>query len=247
MVLAGATARLTPTIPLRLPARICVLERASSPEGAEVSRCGPGFGQCVGQDSRSRSPGPAHVVSLPVRCDQERATALSCGGRAAFQRGPCFAWRRQHFQALSVRAPAGRAAENAHYHVFVTLQNHHDGGRWNRPGRPIVYAASSAALAVLEVRVHLDLPPALLPDDYLLLTIDLRDLAIEAVVALPADPAAFGDAWRRDQRSAVLRVPSLIVPESPNLLFNPAHPDAARARIVAQRRFVFDRRLWLPL
>ena len=46
------------------------------------------------------------------------------------------------------------------------------GGRWNRPGRPIVYAASSAALAVLEVRVHLDLPPALLPDDYLLLTID---------------------------------------------------------------------------
>ena len=121
------------------------------------------------------------------------------------------------------------------------------GGRWNRPGRPIVYAASSAALAVLEVRVHLDLPPELLPDDYLLLTIDLRDLATEEVVALPADPAAFGDAWLRDQRSAVLQVPSLIVPESPNLLFNPAHPDAARASIIARRRFVFDRRLWLPL
>ena len=121
------------------------------------------------------------------------------------------------------------------------------GGRWNWPGRPIVYAASSAALAVLEVRVHLDLPPELLPDDYLLLTIDLRDLATEEVVALPADPAAFGDAWLRDQRTAVLQVPSLIVPESPNLLFNPAHPDAARAGIVARRRFVFDRRLWLPL
>ena len=81
----------------------------------------------------------------------------------------------------------------------------------------------------------------------LLLTIDLRDLATEEVVALPADPAAFGDAWLRDQRTAVLQVPSLIVPESPNLLFNPAHPDAARAGIVARRRFVFDRRLWLPL
>ncbi|HTW70375.1 MAG TPA: RES domain-containing protein [Acetobacteraceae bacterium] len=121
------------------------------------------------------------------------------------------------------------------------------GGRWNRPGRPMVYAASSAALAVLEVRVHLDLPPEQLPDDYLLLTIDLHDLPTEEVVDLPADPAAFGDAWLRDQRSAVLQVPSLIVPESPNLLLNPAHPDAAHASIIARRRFVFDRRLWLPL
>jgi RES domain-containing protein len=121
------------------------------------------------------------------------------------------------------------------------------GGRWNRPGQPIVYAASSAALAVLEVRVHLDLPPDLLPNDYLLLTIDLRDLAIEEVDTVPEHPAAFGDAWLREGRSPVLQVPSLIVPESPNLLFNPAHPDAARANIIARRRFVFDQRLWLPL
>jgi RES domain-containing protein len=121
------------------------------------------------------------------------------------------------------------------------------GGRWNRPGRPAVYAASSAALAVLEVRVHLDLPPELLPDDYLLLTIDLHDLVAEEVLDLPTDPAAFGDAWLGEQRSAVLQVPSLIVPENANLLLNPVHPDAARASIVAQRRFVFDRRLWLPL
>lgn len=120
------------------------------------------------------------------------------------------------------------------------------GGRWNAPGRPIVYAASNAALAVLEVRVHLDLTPDLLPDDYLLLTIDLGDLATEEVTNMPADPAAFGDAWLREQRTAVLQVPSLIVPESSNLLVNPAHPDAARAGVVAKRRFAFDRRLWLP-
>lgn len=118
-------------------------------------------------------------------------------------------------------------------------------GRWNPRGWPVVYAASSAALAVLEVRVHLDLPPELLPDDYLLLTIDLSDLAIEEVVALPVDPAAFGGAWLREQRSPVLQVPSLNVPESPNLLLNPGHPDAARAGNIARRRFEFDRRLWL--
>jgi RES domain-containing protein len=121
------------------------------------------------------------------------------------------------------------------------------GGRWNLPGRPVVYAASNAALAVLEVRVHLDLPPDLLPDDYVLLTIDLGDLATEAVASMSDDPAALGDTWLQEQYSPVLQVPSLIVPESPNLLLNPAHPDAARARIVARRRYAFDRRLWLPL
>jgi RES domain-containing protein len=121
------------------------------------------------------------------------------------------------------------------------------GGRWNQPGHPVVYAASNAALAVLEVRVHLDLTPDLLPDDYLLLTIHLHDKATEDVANIPADPAAFGDAWLREQRTPVLLVPSLIVPESANLLVNPAHPDAAHASVIARRRFAFDRRLWLPL
>ena len=120
-------------------------------------------------------------------------------------------------------------------------------GRWNKPGRPLVYAASSAALAVLEVRVHLDLAPELLPDDYVLLTVDLDELDVEEVLDLPPDPAVFGDTWLEERRTPVLRVPSVIVPESPNLLLNPLHPDAVAARILRQRRFSFDRRLWLPL
>ena len=120
------------------------------------------------------------------------------------------------------------------------------GGRWNSPGRPLVYAASTAALAVLEVRVHLDIPPELLPDDYVLVTIDLDGLVIEEVAHLPAAPRAFGDAWLREQRTPVLSIPSVIVPETPNLLLNPAHPAAGDARIVKSRRFDFDRRLWLP-
>ncbi len=120
------------------------------------------------------------------------------------------------------------------------------GGRWNSPGRPLVYAATSAALAVLEVRVHLDLPPDLLPDDYVLVTIDVDDLRAEEVAELPADPRAFGDDWLRERRTPVLLAPSVIVPESRNVLLNPIHPDAGRASIAATRRFSFDRRLWHP-
>ncbi len=95
--------------------------------------------------------------------------------------------------------------------------------------------------------MHLDLTPELLPEDYVLLTVDLGDLGVEAVADLPPDPAAFGDTWLEEQRSPVLQVPSVIVPESSNLLLNPVHPNAAVVRILRQRRFAFDRRLWLPL
>lgn len=78
------------------------------------------------------------------------------------------------------------------------------GGRWNSPGRPLVYAASTAALAVLEIRVHLDLPPELLPDDYVLITIDLGVLAVEDGSGIPVDQRGFGDTWLRERRTTSL-------------------------------------------
>jgi RES domain-containing protein len=118
------------------------------------------------------------------------------------------------------------------------------GGRWNSPGRPLVYTASSAALAVLEIRVHLDLPLDLLPDDYVLLTIDIGIEAAEQVRSFPAIPSTFGDTWLKEQRTAILEVPSAIVPESANLLLNPIHPAAGAFQVVSQRPFAFDQRLW---
>lgn len=118
------------------------------------------------------------------------------------------------------------------------------GGRWNSPGRPVVYAAEAAALAVLEVRVHLDLDWSLLPADYVLMSIDLSSLAIESLEEAPDDPVAYGDAWLESRRSAVLGVPSVLVRESRNLLVNVAHPEASRASIASIRSFSFDERLW---
>jgi RES domain-containing protein len=120
------------------------------------------------------------------------------------------------------------------------------GGRWNRPGRLMLYTAATPELAVLEVRVHLDLPPELIPDDYVLMSVDLEGLTLEEVRHSPDDPAAFGERWLLERRTSVLRVPSFILPESKNLLINPLHPDGA-GRIHSIRNFTFDPRLWLPL
>ncbi len=119
------------------------------------------------------------------------------------------------------------------------------GGRWNSPGLPLVYLAEHPALAVLEVRVHLDLPFELLPVDFALLRATLPEPA-ETISDLPDAPQEVGDAWLRAGRSAVLRVPSALVPGGWSLLLNPRHADAAQARIEAVEPFVFDARLWHP-
>ena len=126
------------------------------------------------------------------------------------------------------------------------------GGRWNGVGTRVAYASDSAALAVLEVLVHLQ-ASAVLPS-YSLVPAEVPAALVHALAPerLPVDwrrsppppeVRAVGDAWVRAGTSAVLRVPSAIVEAEHNLLLNPAHPDFARIRIGAPRAFAFDPRL----
>jgi RES domain-containing protein len=118
------------------------------------------------------------------------------------------------------------------------------GGRWNSPGRPMLYTAANPSLAVLEVLVHLDLPPELIPSDYRLLSIEVPDTAPSQVLdVLPEDTAAAGDAFLQAGQALVLRVPSLVVSQEVNSLVNPQHPAFAEVRLVGNDPFLFDPRL----
>lgn len=116
------------------------------------------------------------------------------------------------------------------------------GGRWNSPGRPVVYLAEHPALTVLEVRVHLDLPLELMPDDYVLARVVLPARAVATTGDVP-DQVAAGDAWLRARATPVLRVPSALVPFAWNLLLDPLHPHAVEARVAELTPFRFDPRL----
>src|SRR5262249_55998630 len=59
----------------------------------------------------------------------------------------------------------------------------------------------------------------------------------------PARLRELGDAWLAERRSAVLSVPSAVVPAERNYLLNPAHPDFRKVTLGAPQRFAFDRRL----
>lgn len=129
------------------------------------------------------------------------------------------------------------------------------GGRWNSPGTSIIYTAQSQSLSVLEVLVHLDSPELL--RKYLLfeVVIDASRIEVLDLSQLPAnwkaDPApasvqAIGDAWAAAARSAVLRVPSVLVPAESSFLLNPRHPDFAKLRIGKGIPFEFDPRFARP-
>jgi RES domain-containing protein len=118
------------------------------------------------------------------------------------------------------------------------------GGRWNSPGRAVVYLADHPALAALEVRVHLDLPFDLLPADFVLMAVQLPD---GPAIDLLSDTVGTGNAWLTDGASATLRVPSVLVSHAWNLLLNPLHPGATEAAIESVEAFLFDPRLWQPL
>jgi RES domain-containing protein len=130
-------------------------------------------------------------------------------------------------------------------------------GRWHERGQPVVYLSEHAALAVLERLVHLGLDPEDLPSHYQLLTIDVPDEVAVEDLAEPEVAARVADwrhaphetrkltrAWFRERRTALLRIPSVIVPDAFNYLLNALHSEAVRASIVVQQRVEFDVRLF---
>jgi RES domain-containing protein len=125
------------------------------------------------------------------------------------------------------------------------------GGRWNSAGTAVVYTSGSLALALVETLVHL--PAGLLPaytalpiefDDGLVIALSDADLPRDwRTQPAPASTKALGDRWVADRRSALLRVPSVVVPTEFNYLVNPLHPDAAQVSKGPPMPFPFDPRL----
>ena len=56
---------------------------------------------------------------------------------------------------------------------------------------------------------------------------------------------AFGTAWAQANRSLVLYVPSVLVPEERNAILNPNHPELAEVRMRIERDFQYDSRMYL--
>ena len=126
-------------------------------------------------------------------------------------------------------------------------------GRWNAIGEAVLYAAPTIAMAVLETAAHID--DAGLPQNRFVVRLDVPEkmwraritLGVDALpvawAEIPADRTSvgFGSRWIREGASALLEVPSVIVPEETVVALNATHPEIERLKATVVRRFDYPR------
>jgi RES domain-containing protein len=127
------------------------------------------------------------------------------------------------------------------------------GGRWKSRGTRVVYTAGSRSLATLAVLVHVE-DFAAVAARYSIVPVRFAESLVRRLNPrdLPAGwsapgPVAFtqlaGDAWVRRGDSAVLAVPSAVIPAEWNYLINAAHPEFGAIAMGAPEPFRLDPRL----
>ncbi|MEK6346762.1 MAG: RES domain-containing protein [Burkholderia sp.] len=128
------------------------------------------------------------------------------------------------------------------------------GGRFNSPGRAVIYAGTTFAGAMLEVLVHARIGKV--PRTHVWVEAEApAAISVERLSAqqLPAGwdsssphvARGVGDAWLGEQRSAILLVPSVVTRAEWNALINPLHPEAAGIVVRDPQPVIWDERLFV--
>jgi len=128
------------------------------------------------------------------------------------------------------------------------------GGRWNNKGVKMLYTASSIALAMSEVAVHV--PYGILPKDYYVISIDIPESLTETLdmsllegknwqeIPHSFETQTIGDNFINEGTNLALKVPSVVVPGDYNLILNPNHKDYGKVKVVEVKPFGFDKRIF---
>lgn len=157
--------------------------------------------------------------------------------------------------ARKASSPAWQAwrIADGRFDVFSPVGAALVGGRWNSPGLGVIYASRSFAGAMLECLAHAGI--GRVPKTHVAIEISIA-AAVSVEQAgeshLPAGweradlhvSRAFGDAWIRERRTAVLLVPSVVARREVNVLLNPQHADFNQIVPASPEPVVWDARLF---
>lgn len=127
------------------------------------------------------------------------------------------------------------------------------GGRWNSRGVAMLYTSATRALCIVELAVHIHLRQ--IPDNYVMLTIELPKTPLEQISAhdLSEDWNAMphtdvtqtlGDSFITRAEYLLMKAPSAVVPGAYNYLINPDHEDFNEVSVKNTEPFQFDDRLF---
>ncbi|MCY7408881.1 MAG: RES family NAD+ phosphorylase [Chitinophagales bacterium] len=125
--------------------------------------------------------------------------------------------------------------------------------RWNSKGNFVIYTSASRALACLENIVHrsgegdsrifktmvIEIPDYLKCDEIFLKKLMKNWKERKNFI----HTQHLGNEWIRANTSAILKVPSSIIPEEHNYILNPAHKDFKKVKLRGVKKFNFDSRV----
>ena len=143
----------------------------------------------------------------------------------------------------------------SNYETLDGLGGLYVSGRWHTRGHhPVLYCTLNPATALLETLVHSEIDSEDQPAGFKVLRIEGPDkLSIEKVEAAVLSPGwtedmlftqSIGDRWLSAGSSLLLQVPSVLVPETWNVLVNPQHAEVNRLKITKTFKHAFDTRLF---
>jgi RES domain-containing protein len=140
---------------------------------------------------------------------------------------------------------------NGAYPIYDTEGARVFPGRWNTETSPIIYTSEHYSTAMLEKLVHAN--SLLLPNQHYI-RITIPNGVSYVVFQTAQHPGwdaknetickTFGEIWYREQRSALLLVPSIPARLERNILINPLHPDSARITRDLPEPVWWDERLY---
>ena len=140
----------------------------------------------------------------------------------------------------------------AHYKYAHSLSVSGFEGRWNSKGKLVLYASENIAASLLENIIYRT--GTGFNNDYKIMVIYHPEEHIEQIITsnLPKDWRSMesydqlqkiGNSWYDEQRSLCLKVPSSILPDNYNIIFNTTHPEFKNVKLIDVLDYEPDERL----
>ena len=140
----------------------------------------------------------------------------------------------------------------AHYKYAHSLSVSGFEGRWNSKGKLVLYASENIATSLLENIIYRT--GIGFNNDYKIMVIYHPEEHIEQIITsnLPKDWRSMesydqlqkiGNSWYDEQRSLCLKVPSSILPDNYNIIFNTTHPEFKNVKLIDVLDYEPDERL----
>ncbi len=140
----------------------------------------------------------------------------------------------------------------AHYKYAHSLSVSGFEGRWNSKGKLVLYASENIATSLLENIIYRT--GTGFNNDYKIMVIYHPEEHIEQIITsnLPKDWRSMesydqlqkiGNSWYDEQRSLCLKVPSSILPDNYNVIFNTTHPEFKNVKLIDVLDYEPDERL----